>query len=98
MFDGTFGLAVQVASVRYRMIGINWREREVLTTVYRTAISNICGQGAMSRCSKFAAHDAALGAQLSTPRPDELSVDIEELEAWRESVDERKDAIRAKRS
>lgn len=53
---------------------------------------------AMSRCSKFAAHDAALGAQLSTPRPDELSVDIEELEAWRESVDKRKDAIRARRS
>lgn len=53
---------------------------------------------AMTRCSKFAAHDAALGAQLSTPRPDELSADIEELEAWRESVDKRKDAIRARRS
>lgn len=52
----------------------------------------------MAKCMKFAAHDAALGAQLSTPRPDELSVDIEELETWWESVDKRKDAIRARRA
>lgn len=47
MFDGVFGLAVQVASVRYRMIGINWREREVLMAAYRMAINKIDEQ---SRC------------------------------------------------
>jgi len=50
----------------------------------------------MTRSSKFA-HDPALGAHLPTPHPDELLADIEALEAWRKSVEKRKDVIRARR-
>ena len=53
-------------------------------------------EAGMAKSSKFA-HDSAAAAQLSTPHPDELHVDIEALEAWRKTVDGRKDAIRARR-
>lgn len=52
----------------------------------------------MTKCSKFAAHDPALSANLPTPHPDELLVDIEALEKWRKSVEDRKETIRARRS
>lgn len=52
----------------------------------------------MTKCSKFAAHDPALGAHLPTPHPDELSADIETLETWRKFVDDRKETIRVRRS
>jgi hypothetical protein len=52
----------------------------------------------MTKCSKFAAHDPALSANLPTPHPDELFVDIEALEKWRKSVEDRKETIRARRS
>lgn len=55
-------------------------------------------EAGMTRCSKFSAHDPALGANLPTPHPDELSEDIETLETWRKSVEGRKDAIRARRT
>ena len=55
-------------------------------------------EAAMTKCSKFAAHDPALGAHLQTPPPETLSADIEELEAWRVLVEKRKDAIRDRRS
>jgi AAA domain len=51
----------------------------------------------MTKSSKFA-HDPALGAQLPTPHPDDLLADIESLETWRNSVETRKNAIRARRS
>ncbi len=52
----------------------------------------------MTRSSKFSGHDPATAAHLPTPHPDELSADIEALETWRNTVDSRKEAIRARRS
>lgn len=54
-------------------------------------------EAGMTKSSKFE-HDPALGSHLPTPHPDELSADIETLETWRKSVEDRKDAIRARRS
>lgn len=51
----------------------------------------------MTKCSKFA-HDPAMGAHLPTPTPEELSEDIEELNAWRGDVEKRRDAIRKRRA
>lgn len=51
----------------------------------------------MTKSSKFA-HDPALGAHLPTPPPDGLLADIEALEAWRKTVDKRKDVVRARRT
>jgi hypothetical protein len=42
----------------------------------------------MTRSSKFA-HDTAPKARPPMPHPDELSADIENLEAWRVHVDKR---------
>lgn len=50
----------------------------------------------MTKSSKFE-HDAAAPAQLPTPHPDELSVDIETLEGWRIVVDARKKMLAARR-
>ncbi len=54
-------------------------------------------EAGMTRSSKFA-HDPASAAHLPTPHPDELSADIEALETWRKIVDDRKGAIRTRRS
>jgi len=54
-------------------------------------------EAGMTKSSKFAAHDPALGAHLPTPHPDELLDDIEALEIWRNSIETRKNAIRARR-
>ena len=51
----------------------------------------------MTKSSKFA-HDPALGVQLPTPHPDELIADIDMLESWRQSVENRKKEIRDRRS
>lgn len=51
----------------------------------------------MTKSSKFA-HDPALGAHLPTPNPNELLLDINKLETWRSSVENRKKTIRARRS
>src|SRR5450830_11624 len=51
----------------------------------------------MTKCSKFA-HDPAMGAHLPTPTPDELSDDIEQLNAWRGDVEKRREAIRKRRA
>ena len=50
----------------------------------------------MTRCSKFE-HDGAARAQVPTPTPAELKTDIETLETWRASVEDRKLAIEARR-
>ncbi len=50
----------------------------------------------MTKSSKFA-HDAAAAAQLPTPHPDELSVDIEALETWRSEVVGRYKSVEANR-
>lgn len=55
-------------------------------------------EAGMTKCSKFAAHDPALGAHLPTPHPDELFADIEVLEVWRKSVEDRKEGIRTRRT
>lgn len=54
-------------------------------------------ENGMSRCSKFAAHDGAAMAQVATPEPDELKVDIEALETWRANVENRKKEIGKRR-
>lgn len=54
-------------------------------------------EAGMTKSSKFA-HDPAAAAQLPTPGPEELLADIDALEAWRKSVETRKDAIRARRA
>jgi hypothetical protein len=51
----------------------------------------------MTKSSKFA-HDPALAAHLPTPHPAELIADIEALEAWRKSVETRKEVTRIRRS
>jgi hypothetical protein len=51
----------------------------------------------MTKSSKFA-HDPAAAAHLPTPHPDELSADIEALETWRRSVEDRKEAVRTRRT
>ncbi len=50
----------------------------------------------MTRCSKFA-HDGAAIAMVPTPHPDELSKDIEILEAWRVAIESRKKTTEARR-
>jgi hypothetical protein len=50
----------------------------------------------MTRCSKFE-HDGAARAQVPTPTPAELKVDIEALETWRASVEARKQSVEARR-
>lgn len=50
----------------------------------------------MTKSSKFA-HDPAAAAQLPTPHPDELRIDIEALETWRGQVEKRKKEIEARR-
>ncbi|QAY84087.1 AAA family ATPase [Pseudomonas arsenicoxydans] len=52
----------------------------------------------MTKSSKFAGHDPASAAHLPTPHPDELGVDIDQLEAWRVSVEARKAGVEAKRT
>jgi hypothetical protein len=51
----------------------------------------------MTKCSKFA-HDAAMGAHLPTPTPEELSEDIEQLNTWRSNVEKRRDVVRKRRA
>lgn len=51
----------------------------------------------MTKCSKFA-HDPAMGAHLPTPTLEELSEDIEQLNAWRGDVEKRREAIRKRRA
>ncbi len=52
----------------------------------------------MTKCSKFE-HDAAMRVgRLPVPDPDELSADIEGLEAWRKATVERQKALRAART
>lgn len=52
----------------------------------------------MSKSSKFAGHDPAMPAHLPTPHPDELQADIEALETWRKSVEDRKKDVEARRA
>jgi len=52
----------------------------------------------MRKSSKFAGHDPAAAANLPTPHPDELRADIDELEAWRKTVEDRKAAVEARRT
>ena len=51
----------------------------------------------MSKSSKFSGHDPALAAYLPTPHPDELLVDINNLDAWRLAVEKRKPTVEARR-
>jgi hypothetical protein len=51
----------------------------------------------MARCSKFA-HDGAAAAYVAMPTPDELTQDIDKLEAWRTQTEKRRDRIRRARS
>lgn len=52
---------------------------------------------AMSKSSSYAAHDGAAIAQVATPHPSELGEDIEKLETWRKSTENRKVNLRANR-
>lgn len=52
----------------------------------------------MTKSSKFAAHDPAANAMLPTPHPDELCADIEKLENWRRSVEDRKKLVEERRN
>lgn len=54
-------------------------------------------EAGMTKCSKFA-HDPAMGAHLPTPTPEELSEDIEQLNAWRGEVEKRRESIRKRRA
>jgi len=51
----------------------------------------------MTKSSKYSGHDPAAAAQLATPHPDDLKVDIEKLENWRSAVEARKASVEARR-
>ena len=53
--------------------------------------------GAMSKCSKFAAHDGAAMANVAIPTPDSLKDDIDSFDAWRKAVEARAEATRKRR-
>ena len=53
---------------------------------------------AMSKCSKFAAHDGAAIANVATPTPDSLKEDIEMFETWRKEIETRAEATRKRRA
>ena len=50
----------------------------------------------MSKCSNYA-HDKAMMGGVAVPEPDELLADINALEAWRTTVDQRNQATRKRR-
>jgi energy-coupling factor transporter ATP-binding protein EcfA2 len=67
------------------------REVEVLDDDYATI------DAAMSKCSKFAAHDGAAIANVATPTPDALNDDINQFEQWRKSIEGRAAATSKRR-
>lgn len=51
----------------------------------------------MTKCSKFSGHDGAAAANVPTPSPDDLQVDIETFETWRKEVVKRQEDVRNRR-
>ena len=54
-------------------------------------------EAAMSKCSRFAAHDGAALALVAVPTPDSLKEDIEIFDAWRIEVEARAVVTRKRR-
>ena len=55
-------------------------------------------EAAMTKCSNYAGHDQALLGGTAIPAPDELLVDINELESWRTEVVKRGDEVKKRRT
>lgn len=51
----------------------------------------------MTKCSKFSGHDGAASANVPTPPPNDLQVDIEAFEAWRMGVVNRQKDVQDRR-
>ena len=68
------------------------KEVEVLDHDYATI------DAAMSKCSKFAAHDGAAIANVATPTPEALKLDIDAFDTWRKDVEARAEATRKRRA
>ncbi len=52
---------------------------------------------AMKRVSEFSGHDQAAGKQVPPPKPDEMKVDLDAIDAYRQLVVKRRDKIVAER-
>ena len=46
-------------------------------------------QTSMGKCSNYTGHDGAMEAHLATPLPDEIAIDIEILDTWRNEMEAR---------
>lgn len=68
------------------------KEVEVQDTDYATV------DAAMSKCSKFAAHDGAAIANVAIPNPDSLKDDIDAFDTWRKEIENRAEATRKRRA
>jgi hypothetical protein len=68
------------------------KEVEVQDTDYATV------DAAMSKCSKFAAHDSAAIANVAIPNPDSLKDDIDAFDTWRKEIETRAEATRKRRA
>lgn len=90
-----------IEEVLFRNVVIRFRESVETTRLIEVIVEDsdyVAIETAMTKCSKYAAHDRAAMGNIAVPTPDELSRDIEALENWRKSIELRSTDIRRRRS
>ena len=90
-----------VEEVLFRNVVIRFREGVETNRLVEVVVDDsdyVAVDTAMTKCSKYVAHDRAALANIAVPVPDELLKDIEALENWRTLIESRSKGTKKRRT